>query len=151
MLTCHLQDFNPKAERARMARGGGGGGGGGIATTRVKSKGPSGARATSAWPAARPAPATRPGSNKAAAAQKAAHRAAQTAAQRMHPHGHMGAPQRAGGGHMSAVVPTHRYGPGAQAAVAGDSLPGGAYLHELVSGAAWAVVGLCDRGGTFES
>ena len=86
-----------------------GGGGGGIATARVKSKGPTGARAAAAgWAQPRAVPAAaRPGGNRAAAAQKAAHRAAQNAAQRMHPH-MMSAPQRAGGGHMSAVVPTHR-------------------------------------------
>jgi hypothetical protein len=102
--TCH-QDFNPKAERARLAAARGSGG---VATTRVKSKGPSGARASAAWQPARPvAPAARPaGGNRAAAAVKAAHRAAQNAAQRVHPH--MAPPQRAGGGHMSAVVPTHR-------------------------------------------
>jgi hypothetical protein len=105
--TCH-QDFNPKAERARLAAARGSGG---VATTRVKSKGPSGARASAAWQPARPvAPAARPaGGNRAAAAVKAAHRAAQNAAQRVHPH--MAPPQRAGGGHMSAVVPTHRLVP----------------------------------------
>lgn len=107
------KDFNPKAERTRAMRGAGGSGS--VATARVKSKGPSGARAAAAAPWPSPA-AARPGSNRAAAAQKAAHRAAQNAAQRMHPHAHVGPhmgghvapPQRAGGGHMSAVVPAHR-------------------------------------------
>jgi hypothetical protein len=101
------QDFNPKAERTRFVTRNTGGGGG-FATARTKSKGPSGARAAGGWPQppARAAVAPRQGSNRAAAAQKAAQRATQNAhAQRMHPHM---MPARAGGGHMSTVVPTHR-------------------------------------------
>jgi len=135
IVPLHTQDFNPKAERAR-AMNRGGGGSGGITTARaVKSKGPSGARAPPAWQA-RPAVPGRTGA-KAAAAQKAAHKAAQDAARRMHPH----AAHRAGGGHVSAVVPMqrarHHALPGMGAAGAAAGAPRSPVLGEdaLMTGA----------------
>lgn len=102
-LALHQQDFNPKAERARVVSRGAGGSGGAVTARAVKSKA-GGARVQPAWQARAAGGAGRTGA-RAAAAHKAAHKAAQAAAQRMHPHA---APRAAGAGHVAAVVPTHR-------------------------------------------